>query len=292
MLGLHIKDSYLPRLRQLEEKIHIESPRQMYIYLVDVENVGKHWRECISKEEQSYGKIILFVTENAHDVIRSDELADYTKREFTISSIVCTTGKNALDFQLSSELGYLAAKYPEANYVIISKDKGYTPLIAYWSVRRISVTRLFTNEDERIMDEELWKYAHPKNRSDLIFSIFSCVDIEDDQKIMHAVRRTCKNSECAKISEFVLHSKLLRNYFSQNRFDDESSRRMIYLTLMLKKVGVNINCVQAGKTLELLEKKNKLSKNEIKKLYGSLNQQMLSTVQKLLNGEREFLLKI
>lgn len=49
-----------------------------------------------------------------------------------------TPGENALDFQLSSYLGFIISEnqnyFPDEtfNYYIISKDKGYKPLISFW----------------------------------------------------------------------------------------------------------------------------------------------------------------
>jgi hypothetical protein len=41
------------------------------------------------------------------------------------------TGKNALDFHLAYYLGQLVARDPEAQFVIVSKDTGFDPLIAH-----------------------------------------------------------------------------------------------------------------------------------------------------------------
>ncbi|WP_368922158.1 PIN domain-containing protein, partial [Comamonas aquatica] len=40
-------------------------------------------------------------------------------------------GKNALDFQLSYYAGYLMARQPEAQFVVVSNDKGYEPMLAH-----------------------------------------------------------------------------------------------------------------------------------------------------------------
>ncbi|MDQ2735082.1 MAG: PIN domain-containing protein, partial [Pseudomonadota bacterium] len=44
---------------------------------------------------------------------------------------IARTGKNALDFHLSFDLGYLAARQPEARFVVISNDKGYGPMLEH-----------------------------------------------------------------------------------------------------------------------------------------------------------------
>lgn len=51
--------------------------------------------------------------------------------------------KNALDFQLSSYLGYQIRQHGETEkYFIVSNDKGYDCLINFWRERRIKINRL------------------------------------------------------------------------------------------------------------------------------------------------------
>lgn len=42
---------------------------------------------------------------------------------------IARTGKNALDFHLSFYIGYIAARDPQARFVVISNDKGYGPML-------------------------------------------------------------------------------------------------------------------------------------------------------------------
>ena len=51
-------------------------------------------------------------------------------------------GHNALDFILSFELGRLAAAFPDAFFHIISKDKGFDPLVAHLQSQKILSDRL------------------------------------------------------------------------------------------------------------------------------------------------------
>lgn len=51
------------------------------------------------------------------------------------------TGKNSLDFCLSFYLGALVAKKPKGYFHIISKDKGFDPLVAHLQARGIKVSR-------------------------------------------------------------------------------------------------------------------------------------------------------
>ena len=41
-------------------------------------------------------------------------------------------GKNALDFQMSSYVGFLISKYPNEKINIVSNDKGFENLLSFW----------------------------------------------------------------------------------------------------------------------------------------------------------------
>jgi NTP pyrophosphatase (non-canonical NTP hydrolase) len=44
---------------------------------------------------------------------------------------IARTGKNALDFHLSFYMGYIAARRPDARFVVLSNDKGYAPMLEH-----------------------------------------------------------------------------------------------------------------------------------------------------------------
>jgi len=68
------------------------------------------------------------------------------------------SGRNALDFHIAYYLGRLAAEAPGAQLHVISKDKGFDPLIKYLSAQKISCHRWTS-----IVDIPLGKA--PKTRS-------------------------------------------------------------------------------------------------------------------------------
>jgi hypothetical protein len=51
-------------------------------------------------------------------------------------------GKNALDFHLSFYLGYVAAKHPEANLMVVANDKGYDSMIEHAKLLGFTATRM------------------------------------------------------------------------------------------------------------------------------------------------------
>lgn len=53
----------------------------------------------------------------------------------------CTTGTNALDYQLMGVLSYLIAKHPKSSFCIYSNDKDYQNTIDFWKNRGIKISQ-------------------------------------------------------------------------------------------------------------------------------------------------------
>lgn len=51
-------------------------------------------------------------------------------------------GNNALDFQLSSHLGYLIAQNPDSVFQIVSQDNGFDMIVDYWQEKGYRVSRI------------------------------------------------------------------------------------------------------------------------------------------------------
>lgn len=92
-------------------------------------------------------KILLFYTENSPHIsyVDFEMILQYPD---SFEMIRAYTGKNALDFQLVSYLGFLLKTAPKTNYVIVSNDYGYDSVIQFWKDRNISLTRLSANDLE------------------------------------------------------------------------------------------------------------------------------------------------
>ena len=94
----------------------------MAFYLIDYENIKKI-SGCNTLSEQD--TIVFFYSQNANSLsfdLHIELSQTLAKKEYF--SIRCG-GKNALDFQLSSYVGYLMAKFPDENIFIVSQDKGF-----------------------------------------------------------------------------------------------------------------------------------------------------------------------
>lgn len=130
------------------------------IYLIDTENVGSAWTELLP-ERSGKDEIILFFTENSPGLSYRD-LDMIRKFPESFDLIECITGRNGLDFQLVSYLGYLIKTAPKTEYVIVTNDTGFDAVVGFWSQRGISVVRkskseLTTPEKKEDMTAEVLK---------------------------------------------------------------------------------------------------------------------------------------
>ncbi len=116
----------------------------MKIFLVDYENVGVNGLNGLSKLDAN-SKLVIFYSEHNDKLtfglhkrlteIESIAIVEYNKADIS-------TGKNALDFQLSCYVGICLKEYDNCDIFIVSKDKGYDSLIKLarkynGSVRRV-----------------------------------------------------------------------------------------------------------------------------------------------------------
>ena len=103
----------------------------MTVYLVDFENVrsaGLKGVENLDEED----KVIIFYSKNA-DAITFDVHMLLSKSKAEIETyMIIRGGRNSLDFQLSTYLGYLVMENRYRNIVIISADKGFLCAINFW----------------------------------------------------------------------------------------------------------------------------------------------------------------
>lgn len=128
----------------------------MNYYLVDFENtklcVNDDIVKCVKGD-----KVIVFYSSCCKN-ISMDVIEDIIRKEASFACFEIKSGtKNALDFQLSSYLGYLIGSgCDDDNIYIVSNDKGYDCLCNFWQnfscvkVKRISRTLLM----EEVVEEK------------------------------------------------------------------------------------------------------------------------------------------
>ena len=103
----------------------------MNLIFVDFENVhntGLNGLENLTENEIVY----LFYSKNTPH-LPMDLVGKISASPALISPIESAVGKNAMDFVIASFLGYKIKEYGDVdNYYILSKDKGYKPLVDFW----------------------------------------------------------------------------------------------------------------------------------------------------------------
>lgn len=110
--------------------------RSMTYYLIDYENTGENGLRGIT-ELQEDACIVIFYSENA-DKISFDMHQKLIECKAAIEYRKISTGKrNALDFQLSTYLGYLIARCENDAFYIVSKDNGYRVVVDFWKDRQV-----------------------------------------------------------------------------------------------------------------------------------------------------------
>lgn len=103
----------------------------MTVYLVDFENVrseGLRGVENLSEDD----KVVIFYSVNA-DAITFDVHVLLSRSRAEIETFrILRGGRNSLDFQLSTYLGYLVMENQYRDIVIVSQDKGFLCAVSFW----------------------------------------------------------------------------------------------------------------------------------------------------------------
>lgn len=157
--------------------------------LTGVEMIGENDIVCVMYTEQSKSFSLEFVEKIG-------------KRKARLESYKAGTGsKNALDFQLSSYMGYIIAQNENdsVEFCIVSKDTGFDCLVEFWKERNITVKRITNlsgeeqepepaekkakktksnnkskvSDDNKATKEELLEYLTEEEYSDRILEIFN-----------------------------------------------------------------------------------------------------------------------
>jgi hypothetical protein len=123
--------------RQARRRQSVKAAGTTYV-LVDFENVQPKNLELL--KEYPF-RVLVFIGANQtkfprHFVVAMQALgeqADYVE--------ISGSGPNALDFHIAYYVGELAGKEPEAQFHIISKDRGFDPLIRHLKGKQVRVRR-------------------------------------------------------------------------------------------------------------------------------------------------------
>lgn len=136
----------------------------MNYYFVDFENVKTEGIQKLTNLKPD-DAVIVFYSDVCKN-INLDAINILTSQGIKLCCRKVNTGtKNALDFQLSSDLGYFIGRESElkehdhntnsVSWFIVSNDKGYDCLCDYWKKQGVSVQRIQTTETKSDKSQKL-----------------------------------------------------------------------------------------------------------------------------------------
>lgn len=128
----------------------------MKMYFIDYENVsGKALEPML---DISHGDIVFIFYTNACRNIPDSTIKLIGDKGGFIKAFKVKNGlRNALDFQLSSYIGYIISKNFFANYelIIVSSDKGYDAVCDFWKTRDITIQRIDNYADDPYIERDI-----------------------------------------------------------------------------------------------------------------------------------------
>jgi PIN domain len=119
--------------------LSIEQSIPATILLIDYENVTQF---KLANLQQPHLKILIFVgcaqVKIPFELVRETHQLGAAVQWIGIEEI----GPNALDFHIAFYLGQISLQFPTSNYVILSRDRGFDPLIQHLGKLGLSCRRI------------------------------------------------------------------------------------------------------------------------------------------------------
>lgn len=103
----------------------------MSVFLIDYENVRTSAFNGLEDLTEN-DRVIIFYTGNSDNLTFSLMQRLISSRAPIEYKKVACGGKNSLDFQLCSYLGYLIGTSSNTHFCIISRDKGFSTMLSLW----------------------------------------------------------------------------------------------------------------------------------------------------------------
>ena len=135
-------------------------------YFIDYENVHKTgFKELLNLS--SNDNVIIFYSGNADKITFNlhKEIVD-SKADITYFEVKAG-GKNALDFQLSTYLGYLIGNKKKARCYIVSNDRGFEFVRDFWKKQGFRIEIISDINNNSTKEETPEKQIQPNNNEDL-----------------------------------------------------------------------------------------------------------------------------
>lgn len=162
-------------------------------YLIDSENINEDW-VIIAQNIKENDRIVVFYTDKSCQLHCKNVAMLFEKCEGRISWIRCCTGKDALDFQLVSRLGYMISKNKNDSFVIVSNDTGYDPVIKHWQTEGCKISRMKRDELKALSPEKINNEETSENTK-----LKKDKNLKSEKSINKKVNTTNKNNEKKRI---------------------------------------------------------------------------------------------
>lgn len=178
---------------------------KMNYYLIDFENVKSSGFDGVEKLTE-HDKVITFYSVNSDTITIDTHIKINESKAYIEFQKVTVGGKNALDFQLSSYLGYIIRDTlptddiaDRCNYYIVSNDTGYACLCKYWKSRGIEVKIVsnMSGENKLKTEEEKTSPANTNNpsKSDLEKMLISVLPDKADAPVVAKIINQYKTKQ-------------------------------------------------------------------------------------------------
>ena len=132
--------------------------------LIDSENVKP---EHIEKLKGEHFQVVIFVGKNQKRLDSDSVIAMQALGSRGRFIKISGNGPNALDFHIAYHIGKLSAANPGACFHIISKDKGFDPLIKHLGEQKIICSR--SSSISEITRLQASKNVHPNQRAGIFY---------------------------------------------------------------------------------------------------------------------------
>ena len=186
----------------------------MNYYLVDYENVKTQGLNGVNKLSEE-DTVCIFYSENADSLTFGLHRRLNESKANILYQRIEVGHKNALDFQLSSYLGYIIHENINnpCDYYIVTQDKGYESLINYWKKRKINVNLVINvaKQNEQSMQNELEKQVAQllKDKADAPVVAKMIQNYKTKQGLHTALMKTFSSKDGKKASDIYAAIKPL-----------------------------------------------------------------------------------
>ncbi|MDE6832863.1 MAG: hypothetical protein K2J39_01240 [Ruminococcus sp.] len=147
-------------------------------FFVDYENVHQAGMKGIEKLTEN-DKVIIFYTPT-NETLTFSMYKKMIRSEAGIELYrVQNGGKDAINFQICTFIGYIIGNSPESECYIISNDSGYEYIINFWKGRNADI--IMSPNILKILQQEIVESSHNDNTFDKILKL---LDFSEEDRLL------------------------------------------------------------------------------------------------------------